>query len=72
MKQKEEFVLSGHEFIELNKLLKFLGWVETGGEAKICIAEGDVKVNGETELRIRCKLRIGDKIQFREQEAVIN
>jgi len=71
MKQKEEFVLSGHEFIELNKLLKFLGWVETGGEAKICIADGDVKVNGETELRIRCKLRVGDIVIFNENEVVI-
>lgn len=71
MKKTERFELIGHDFIELNKLLKFLGWVETGGEAKICIADGDVKVNGETELRIRCKLRFGDRVQFNENEVVI-
>ena len=71
MGKTESFELEGYEFIELNKLLKFLGWVETGGEAKIRIAEGEVMVNGATELRIRCKLKTGDQIQFQEHRAII-
>ncbi len=72
MRKTEEFTLSGHEFIELNKLLKFLGWVETGGEAKIRIEDGEVSVNGEIEYRKRCKLRAGDKVNYNEMEAVVN
>ena len=36
------------EFIKLDALLKFAALVGTGGEAKFVIAEGLVKVNGET------------------------
>ena len=62
-----EFELNKHEFIELNKLLKFLGWVETGGEAKIRIEDGEVEVNGQVEFRKRCKLRKGDKVSYQGQ-----
>ncbi len=71
MSKAEEFKLSGHEFIELNKLLKFLAWVETGGEAKIRIEEGEVEVNGEIEYRKRCKLRPGDKVEYQGQEVIV-
>ena len=33
------------EFIKLDALLKFAGLCETGGEAKLCVEEGLVKVN---------------------------
>ena len=35
------------EFIKLDAFLKFSGMCETGGEAKLCIEDGLVKVNGE-------------------------
>ena len=35
------------EFIKLDALLKFAGVVETGGEAKQVIQDGEVRVNGE-------------------------
>jgi len=60
----EEFALKNTEFIELNNLLKVLGLCDTGGMAKAAIAEGRVKVNGEVELRKRCKIRKGDVIDF--------
>lgn len=60
----EEFTLNNHEYIELNNLLKVMGLCETGGMAKAVIAEGLVKVNGIVELRKRCKLRKGDKVEF--------
>ena len=52
------------EYIEMNKLMKFLQLTETGGQAKIAISQGLVTVNGETELRLRRKLRKGDKVDF--------
>lgn len=61
---KKEFELNGQEFIELNKLLKLLSLVETGGEAKLVIEEGQVKVNNTVEYRKRNKLRAGDKVDF--------
>lgn len=58
------FQLENQEYIELMKLLKFMGLVESGAEAKQVIDEGLVTVNGKPELRRRCKLRAGDKIDF--------
>jgi ribosome-associated protein len=60
----DEFELRGSEFIELVKLLKILGWVETGGEAKIRITGGEVLLNGEVEWQKRKKIRTGDKVQM--------
>ena len=42
------------EFIKLDSLLKFAALTGTGGEAKYCIAEGMVSVNGEV-----CTMRNG-------------
>ena len=67
----ETFQLQGHEYIELNKLLKLMHLVETGGEANICITEGEVIVNGEVELRKRHKLRLGYEVIFRDRKIVI-
>ena len=67
----ETFHLQGHEYIELNKLLKLLNLVETGGEANICIDDGEVIVNGVVELRKRNKLRDGYVVEFRERKILI-
>ena len=61
--KKEQFSLDSHPFIELNKLLKILGWCASGGEAKTLIAGGNVKVGGEVELRTRCKIRQGQVVK---------
>lgn len=63
---KKEFSLDGHEFIELNKLLKLLRLVSSGGEANSRIENGDVKVNDMVETRKRNKLRPGDVVLFEE------
>ena len=52
------------EFIKLDALLKFAALVGTGGEAKYVIAEGLVKVNGETCTMRGKKLREGDVVEF--------
>ncbi|MCG8476216.1 MAG: RNA-binding S4 domain-containing protein [Cytophagales bacterium] len=67
----KEFTLKGHEYIELNNLLKAMNFVASGGEANMFIVSGEVEVNGETELRKRKKLRAGDKVLFNGEEIVI-
>lgn len=52
------------EFIKLDALLKFAALVGTGGEAKIAIAEGMVKVNGEVCTMRGKKIRPGDTVDF--------
>ena len=54
----------GKEFIPLDKLLKLLSLVGSGGEAHIVIEDGLVSVNGSVELQKRKKLRAGDKVEF--------
>ena len=48
------------EFIKLDALLKFAGAVETGGEAKQVIQDGEVSVNGEICTMWGKKMRPGD------------
>ena len=67
----KEFDLEGHEFIELNKLLKLLRLVGSGGEANNRIENGEIKVNGIVETRKRNKLRAGDVVLFQENSVVI-
>lgn len=55
---------SDEEYIELNNLIKTLGWVATGGEAKLRIDDGEVLVNGEVETRRRKKIRVGDEVVY--------
>jgi ribosome-associated protein len=65
-----EFQLKS-EYIELNKLLKILNWVESGGQANNVIEQGLVEVNGKTELRKRNKLRPGDLVVFEGNRAKV-
>ena len=53
------------EFIKLGQALKLAGIVSSGIEAKVLIADGMVKVNGETETRRGRKLRDGDTVLVR-------
>ena len=52
------------EPVALYKILKFEGLVTTGGEAKLLIGDGQVKVNGEVETRKSRKIVNGDTIEF--------
>lgn len=52
------------EFIRLDSFLKLSGMVDTGGQAKFVIQNGEVLVNEETcEMRGK-KLRGGDTIEY--------
>lgn len=61
-------VLINKEPVELYKVLKFEGLVGTGGEAKMVISEGLVRVNNDIEMRKRCKLMAGDVIEFNSEK----
>ncbi len=56
------------EPIELYKILKFKNMVDSGGEAKYVISEGQVKVNGKVETRKRKKIFSGDVVEFGEHK----
>ena len=62
--QEQEFSLT-EEYIHLIKLLKVLGLVESGEDAKIVVEEGLVECNGEIEFRKRKKLKNGDVVIFK-------
>ena len=51
------------EFIKLDSFLKLAAVCLSGGEAKVMIAEGEVKVNGEECLMRGKKLRSGDTVE---------
>ena len=52
------------EYIKLDSLLKFAALVGTGGEAKLVISEGMVKVNGEVCTMRGKKIHPGDVVSF--------
>lgn len=52
------------EFIKLDAFLKLSGLAETGGEAKLMVADGEVLVNGEVCTQRGKKLRPGDTVSF--------
>ncbi len=51
-------------YIKLSDLLKFTGLTETGGQAKILIQEGNVKVNGEICTMRGKKMYPGDQAEL--------
>jgi ribosome-associated protein len=61
--QKLEFHLRG-EFVELNQLLKLVGICDSGGAGKMLVANGEVSVDGQIELRKTCKIRVGQVVSL--------
>ena len=59
------------EFIRLDSALKLAGLVFTGGQAKIMIQNGEVKVNGEVCLMRGKKLRLGDTATVEGKSLII-
>jgi len=57
--------------IRLDQFLKSQGVVGTGGQAKLVIQDGLVRVNGNTETRRRRQLRAGDVVQFEDLRLVV-
>ena len=55
-------------FIKLDAFLKFSALCETGGEAKLRVQQGDVKVNGEVCLMRGKKLVPGDIVETQTEK----
>ena len=58
-----DFELRG-QTITLDALLKATGLAESGGRAKAMVADGQVQVDGQLELRKTCKLRAGQVVSL--------
>ena len=56
------------EFIKLGQLLKLAGTVGSGLEAKVEIINGNVKLNGNTELQRGKKVYPGDIVEFKGEK----
>ena len=59
----------GDEFIKLGQLMKKVGWISSGVDAKMLIMDELVQVNGEIETRRGKKIYPGDVVTF-EGESV--
>ncbi len=66
-----ETVSINTEYIKLDALLKYAALAGTGGEAKMAIAEGLVKVNGEVCTMRGKKIRPGDTVSFDRFELLV-
>lgn len=60
------FELRG-EFIELCNLLKLAGIANSGGQGKLMVSDGIVKVDGQIETRRTAKIRAGQMVECLEQ-----
>ena len=58
-----DFELRG-EYIPLDALLKATGLAPSGGSARMLITDGQVLVDGQTELRKTCKIRVGQRVSL--------
>ena len=65
-----EFKLT-EEYIHLIQLLKATHLVTTGGEAQIVVSQGEVKYNGQVDIRKRLKVKPGDIIEFRGEKILV-
>lgn len=59
------------DFIKLGQALKAAGLVESGAEAKNVIQDGEVSVNGETDIRRGRKLYDGDTVEYDDEKIII-
>jgi ribosome-associated protein len=59
------------EFIKLGQLLKLAGMADSGSYAKVFITEGQVKVNGEVDLRRGRKVYKGDTVTFGDESVKV-
>jgi ribosome-associated protein len=58
--------------LRLDHFLKLTIMSGTGGQAKLMIQDGAVKVNGEIEIRRRRKLNVGDVVEVDGKEFRVN
>lgn len=59
---------AGHEYVELNQLLKLVGIADSGGQGKAIVASGAVTVDSAVELRKTAKIRAGQTVRIDDVE----
>ena len=59
------------EFIKLDNLLKLAGAAPTGGQIKLLIQNGEVRVNGEICTQRGKKMRPGDRASYQDLVAEV-
>lgn len=64
--QKEEIAIKT-EFITMDKLLKFSGIADTGGQAFLMVEDGIIKLNGKLVTEKRKKVFPGDVVNIDDQ-----
>ena len=64
-------IILKEEYIKLGQALKAVGLVENGAFAKEVIQDGQVRVNGEVDLRRGRKLYAGDVVTYNGEEIKI-
>lgn len=70
--QTSEFQLSAaHDYIELCNLLKLSGVASSGGQGKLMVANGEVRVDGQPESRKTAKIRAGQTVECLGQRIVV-
>lgn len=62
---------SAAEPLRLDQFLKLRGVAETGGQAKVLIQGGEIRVNGQLETRRRRKLAPGDVVEYYSRRFVV-
>ncbi|MCC6683565.1 MAG: RNA-binding S4 domain-containing protein [Bacteroidia bacterium] len=58
-------------YIQLNQLLKAMGWCNDGAQANAMIDDGLVLVNGQQEFRRRNKIVPGTTVKLGKQEVQV-
>ena len=64
-------IKQGEVYIKLGQLLKATSLVSSGIEAKIVIQNGEVKVNGEVDLRRGKKVVAGDTVEYSGKQIIV-
>ncbi|MBU5428369.1 RNA-binding S4 domain-containing protein [Tissierella pigra] len=59
------------DYIKLDQFLKHIGVAQTGGQAKIIISEGSIKVNNEVVLQRGKKIRKDDIVNIEGYDSFI-
>lgn len=58
--------------IQLDQFMKWKGLVSTGGQAKLVIQAGEVRLNGVVETRRKKKLKASDQVSYGGRTFVVD
>ena len=63
--------MTDENYIKLDSFLKWQGLIQTGGQAKIAIQNGEVLVNGKVETRRGRKLVDDDTVTYQGRTLIV-